>query len=169
MAEFDDYYDVGTPFNLSTSRAIGTTANASRIWQETENTMCIPSRANYTVNITYSGGAQTITGSQKYVSSIIDMIPTNYPYEPSLEQCQTYLDNNDTTAYENCIEYEPAIWPAELVQVLTAYNHFALIDAVISPLSGNYTMLESGQFAGGTSSYVSCGTSIVGAGRSHKY
>jgi hypothetical protein len=151
----DSYYNVGDAFNRSTSRSIGRTSKG-HVWQEIESLSCVPSRATYTVNVAYRGGKQDIIRSQKYIGSLRDMIAPDYDYIPHTPQCDPLL-NKDTDAYTACIRYTPAIWNEPLLLVLRALNHFSFIDAMVSPLTGNYTMMQDGTFDGGESNYVSCG------------
>ncbi|KAF2129167.1 hypothetical protein P153DRAFT_397338 [Dothidotthia symphoricarpi CBS 119687] len=122
-------------FDMSVSRAIHSKPNISEtIVQEVERITCTPSWASYIVNVTYNNGLQTIERSEKLMGSLRDMMVPLQQYYPSA-----------------------GIWPEPLRQTLTAFNHYALIDALISPLSGNYTMLQSGQYMGGGSSAQFCG------------
>jgi hypothetical protein len=118
-------------------------------FQEIESISCIPSWASYAVNVTYSSGLRTITRSEKYMGSIRNMmIPVNQ-YTPATPECDQLDFTKDPAAYEACAQYTPAVWSQPLLQTFTAFNHFSLIDALVSPLSGNYTMLPSGAFTGG--------------------
>lgn len=110
------------------------TENNSITVQERELMSCIPSRASYSVNVTYSGGLRTITHSQNYLGSISDYIIPVEDYTP-----------------------DQGHWSAPLLQTLTAFNDFAIIDAILTPLGGNYTMFSDLQFAIGASSYYTCG------------
>ena len=159
-------YNIGVAFNMSASRSIKLIPQSnSTIFfdnlQEIESISCIPSWASYVVNVTYSGGLQTITRSEKYMGSIRDMMIPVTQYIPATPECDQLWTNytKDIAAYEACIKYTSAVWSQPLLQTLTAFNHFSLIDALVSPLSGNYTMLPSGAFTGGASGDYTCGES----------
>ncbi|KAF2502749.1 hypothetical protein BU16DRAFT_498544 [Lophium mytilinum] len=151
------YDDPGDMFNISASRSIkqtrpGDLLKSPFVVQEMESLSCVPSRASYVVNVTYKGGLRTITRSQNYTGSVRDMLVHVDEYNPDIPECDKINSTQNWDAYVECEQYTPAIWSKPLLSVMTAYNHFALIDALISPLGGNYTMLPSGIFVDGADS-----------------
>jgi hypothetical protein len=155
MAENSNFF-IGGPFNMSASRSIdivpkGNETIGGNNTQEFQSISCTPSRASYDVRITYIGGIRSITRSYKYLSSIRDMMVEVEQYSPVRPNC-----GNRAECFELSPQ-DPAEWNWPLLQTLTAFNHFALIDALITPLSGNYTMTYWGTFMSGASSPFTCG------------
>lgn len=145
-------------FNMSVTSDTGLTSNRS-VWQTFHNLTCMPSRASYDAHAVYRGGNLSVSHTEEYIGSLTDMNHLIDGYYPVTPQCDVLLAANGsgTDAYYDCVEYEPAQWSEPLRQVLTSLNHFALIDSVISPLAGNYSMSTSGHFTAGAGSFTACG------------
>jgi hypothetical protein len=90
---------------------------------------------------------------------VTQYVPATVECVPATVECDQLWANYTKTpaAFEACAQYTPAVWPQPLLQTLTAFNHFSLIDALVRPLSGNYTVLPSGSFTGGGSTGINCG------------
>lgn len=133
--------DFSEAFNLSVSRGVygSVPDTAEFLTQEIESVVCMPSWASYDINVTFSNGQHTITHSESYGGLIRDMLVPLDIYEPT----------NDTAEG----------WPKPLLNFLTGLNHFALIDAIMAPLSGNYTMTQTGSYFGTSTSGLFCGKS----------
>jgi len=126
---------------------------------------CVPSRAAYNVTITYHNGLQKIVRSEKYLESIQDsMVPSNASYLPLTPACSPLysacVESNKTEmcqAANDCDYYGPAVWSEPVRRTYTALNDFALIDSLISPLSGSYTMLPDQTYETGVGARIVCG------------
>ena len=158
-------YEIQNVFNMSTFRSF----NKDWTLVEYDLMTCIPSRALYDVTVTYRGGLRSITRTEKYLGSILDKLDTPSQYYPTIPACDKLSAACSNTSvssearkkicdsYYDCMLYAPANWTQPLTELLAAYNDFALIDALISPLSGNYTMFPSQKFVVGMSDHLTCG------------
>jgi hypothetical protein len=59
--------------------------------------------------------------------------------------------------YDCCQNLEDLVCGKLVVQMLTALNDFALVDALLIPLSGNYTMFAIELFVLAGGDYHACG------------
>jgi hypothetical protein len=142
-------YNLGSTFNISVSRSVSPSSQRGYNLQEVEVFSCAPSRALYAVNVTYSGGSRSIKHSANFTGSLNDMVVPLDVYFPIVPNC--------VQPNPSCIEQYPGTWPQPLLDTMIAFNHYSLIDALVSPMSGNYTVTESGSFEGGGSSWFNCG------------
>lgn len=171
-------YGIGEAFNMTAFRSqrIVPKPNTNRNTTLLQHDMlsCSPSRALYNVTVTYRDGLRTITRSERYLGSIREKIVPLEIYDPKVPACDQleaacYNQSASKEArvqpcalYDTCYEQQPADWPQPLRDTFTAFNDFALIDALISPLSGNYTMFPSETFVTGGSSHFTCGKLLAG-------
>jgi hypothetical protein len=124
---------------------------------------CVASRTLYNITVTYSRCVRNITHSETYLVNIKDKAAYTPYYSPNIPACDHLLTAcSDPTASKEtkakaCIPYAPANWSQPLRGIFTAYNGFALIDALISPLGGNYTIFPEQRFVTGASSHYTCG------------
>ncbi|VUC28221.1 unnamed protein product [Clonostachys rosea] len=126
---------ISQPFQLSVSKTISKDPDEDNsLIQEVQTLSCAPSWAHYTVNVTYLNGLHTISREQEYKGSIRGMLKLIDRYKP-----------------------QNGVWSEDLVKTMAAYNHFAIIEALMDPLGGNYTMLYNGKYYAGVGSPVSCG------------
>ncbi|KAL8668280.1 MAG: hypothetical protein Q9168_007091 [Polycauliona sp. 1 TL-2023] len=146
------YPGPSTSLNLTISRSLQHMSNANYD-QKTLRVTCTASRALHVVHIAYNGASRIISHTAEYISSLDAML-----------QADAY----DIHLVHDCRKDRPACSNPGVRDRLTAFNHYALIDALSIALNGTYTMTEHEGFQDnsmGSSSPIQCGVkegTIVG-------
>ncbi|KAL8996887.1 MAG: hypothetical protein Q9169_003698 [Polycauliona sp. 2 TL-2023] len=136
--------------NLTLSRSLQKTDIGS-LDQQILRLTCTPARASHIVRFTHNGASRVTSHETEYLSSLDSMLQAEYSDMIPLSKSPS----------PDCLANRSACAPTGVLDRLTAFHHYALIDALSSALNGTYTMTENGGFqhTQGSGQRVQCGES----------